>query len=461
MKKWYKNQKVIIPLFIVLGLFIIIGTSYALWQITLQQTDTNVITTGCLKLTLTEETDAINLIDVSPTSDEDGKKLMPYTFTIENTCTTDTNYVINLETISTGDKILADNYVKAYLISNTNQLFLDKLLTKHINEEKVITDATSAYKLYQGTLGNKEKKQFSLRLWLDEDTSAIDEVMNATWQGKVTITANYINNNNTTSETAVSYIQRIAPSDDSLVDDETVDHNIRYIGANPSNYVNFNGELWRIIGVMNNVKTSEDDVGESRLKIIKATPYGEAVKFAESDSITDWNNSSIKVLLNSTYLDTLNSDKDMISDTLWQPGSKMQENTYKPNNDANGILSKIGLMSTTDYGYATSGGTTTTRDVCLATKFKNWNSSDVSSDCKDNNYLYSSLYDKWTLDSYPGYIVPVTLYINGVHIVSATGEIQSLASTSSMSIFPVVHLNTNVKFTSGDGSIDNPYQLSL
>ncbi len=195
-RKWYKNQKIIIPMFIILALLIIVGTSYALWQITLQQTDTNVITTGCLKLTLTEETAAINLAGVSPTSDEDGKKLAPYTFTIENTCTTDTNYVINLETTSTGDKILADNYVKAHLISNTNQLFLDKLLAKHINEEKVITDATSAYKLYQGTLGNKEKKQFSLRLWLDEETNATDEVMNATWQGKVTVTGKFVQNSN-------------------------------------------------------------------------------------------------------------------------------------------------------------------------------------------------------------------------------------------------------------------------
>ncbi len=203
-EKWYKNQKIIIPMFIVLGLFIIIGTSYALWQITLQQTDTNVITTGCLKLTLTEETDAINLASVSPTSDEDGKKLTPYTFTIENTCTTDTNYVINLETTSTGDKILADNYVKAHLISNTDQLFLDKLLEKHINEEKVITDATSAYKLYQGTLENKEKKQFSLRLWLDEDTEAVDSVMNATWQGKITVTGKFVQNSNLAKLQAVS-----------------------------------------------------------------------------------------------------------------------------------------------------------------------------------------------------------------------------------------------------------------
>jgi len=193
LRRIFYNKKTIVLSLIVLLIIAVVGVSYALWQVVLQQTDTNVITTGCLKLTLTEETDAINLENVTPISDTDGKTLLPYTFTLENICAVDTNYVINLETIaaSTKDKILADNHVKAHLISNTDQLFLDKLLAKHINEEKVITDATSAYKLYQGTLGNKEKKQFSLRLWMSEDTEAIDEVMNAIWSGKITVTATY------------------------------------------------------------------------------------------------------------------------------------------------------------------------------------------------------------------------------------------------------------------------------
>ncbi len=195
-EKWYKNKKIVIPMFIVVSLFIIIGTSYALWQITLQQSSTNVITTWCLKLTLTEETDAINITDITPTSNADGKLLEPYTFILENICTTDTNYVINLETLSTEEKTLADKYLKANLVSGESELFLDKLLEKHINEEKVISDATTAYKLYQGTLGNKEKKQFSLRLWMDIDTEAVDEVMNALWQGKVTVTGEFVHNSN-------------------------------------------------------------------------------------------------------------------------------------------------------------------------------------------------------------------------------------------------------------------------
>ena len=43
--------------------------------------------------------------------------------------------------------------------------------------------------------------------------------------------------------------------------DNTVDENIRYYGSNPNNYVSFNNELWRIIGVFgNNVKLVRKDI---------------------------------------------------------------------------------------------------------------------------------------------------------------------------------------------------------
>lgn len=190
-KRVVDKKRIIVVLFAILGI-VIIGTSFALWQLTFTQSGTNVITTGCLKLTLTEDTDAINLTDATPTSDVDGKMLNPFTFTLENVCTTETAYVVNLETVSNGDKILADNYVKVNLVSGGNELFLDKLLMGHINEEKVLEEASVAYKLYQGKLGNKEKVSFSLRLWMDEATEAIDEVMEASWQGKITVTASYI-----------------------------------------------------------------------------------------------------------------------------------------------------------------------------------------------------------------------------------------------------------------------------
>ncbi len=47
----------------------------------------------------------------------------------------------------------------------------------------------------------------------------------------------------------------------SIADDDP-DHNLRFIGANPNNYVSFNGQIWRIIGVFDGrLKIIEDPIG--------------------------------------------------------------------------------------------------------------------------------------------------------------------------------------------------------
>ena len=55
---------------------------------------------------------------------------------------------------------------------------------------------------------------------------------------------------------ATEYITNLLEYDgEGLKIDNTSDQNIRYYGSNPNNYVSFNNELWRIIGVFgNNVK---------------------------------------------------------------------------------------------------------------------------------------------------------------------------------------------------------------
>ena len=47
----------------------------------------------------------------------------------------------------------------------------------------------------------------------------------------------------------------------------------RYYGANPNNYVTFNGETWRIIGAFNNVDNGTGNK-ETRLKIIRDDSIG-------------------------------------------------------------------------------------------------------------------------------------------------------------------------------------------
>ena len=59
--------------------------------------------------------------------------------------------------------------------------------------------------------------------------------------------------------------------------DDTSEENIRYVGASPNNYLSFNGETWRIIGIFNNI-TSIDGNGnektESLVKIIRNESLG-------------------------------------------------------------------------------------------------------------------------------------------------------------------------------------------
>ena len=74
------------------------------------------------------------------------------------------------------------------------------------------------------------------------------------------------------SQNAVQYISSL--SDSSLIADATTDNNKRYTGANPNNYVRFNNELWRIIGVMNNIETSSGQT-QSLLKIRRAESLGD------------------------------------------------------------------------------------------------------------------------------------------------------------------------------------------
>ncbi len=50
--------------------------------------------------------------------------------------------------------------------------------------------------------------------------------------------------------------------------------NLRYIGPNPNNWVEFNHELYRIIGIFNTDTHGFDDDGARRVKLIKAIPLG-------------------------------------------------------------------------------------------------------------------------------------------------------------------------------------------
>ena len=113
---------------------------------------------------------------------------------------------------------------------------------------------------------------------------------------------------------------------------------------------------------------------------------------------------------------------------------------------------QIGLMYPSDYGYATSGGSTTNRDMCLTTELNSWDSSSYS-DCKNNDWLYKSRNVQWTL-------TPRSAYSNSVFRVYSS-VYSDYADSTNYAVSPALYLSSNVRISGGTGEESNPFTLSL
>ena len=92
--------------------------------------------------------------------------------------------------------------------------------------------------------------------------------------------------------TAVEKIENLfktAANANGLIEDNTTDKNIRYAGGSEDvkNYIKFNNEDWRIIGIFN-VKTVNETTGEEKteklMKIVKDTPFSTTMSWDSSAS---------------------------------------------------------------------------------------------------------------------------------------------------------------------------------
>ena len=114
---------------------------------------------------------------------------------------------------------------------------------------------------------------------------------------------------------------------------------------------------------------------------------------------------------------------------------------------------KIGLMYPSDYGYATSGGTTKDRVACLAKELKNWASSDFSA-CKGNDYLLDTNNWQWTLS-------PYSAYASSVFFVDSGGLVRKHDASNTYGVRPALFLKSNIQVDKGTGEKSNPYTLKM
>ena len=207
----------------------------------------------------------------------------------------------------------------------------------------------------------------------------------------------------------------------------------RFTGPNPDNFVTFNGEVWRIIGVYGN-----------NLKIIKQNSIGDYPW--NNTSSNSWVGSSLQIYLNNDYYNSLSSNaKDMIQEGTWNIGtssfnySANMAYTKSTETTAQGL---VGLLSTYEYLYGST-------EDCYTISGYNYN---LNNTCGDNDWLHlNKNFGSWTIspDS------------DTALAIGTTGFIGYSTITINRSVFPVVYLKSSVKINSGNGMQSTPYVLGL
>ena len=226
--------------------------------------------------------------------------------------------------------------------------------------------------------------------------------------------------------------------------------NIRYRGASPKNYVTFNNEVWRIIGVFN-----------GKLKLIREERINNTEDVSHPNEFlwdkngqNDWSTASAQTYLNTTYYNSLDViSKNMIVEEKYNLGGITTADIDKKTayEKERGTIvyigrptewtGRIGLMYLSDYGYAAG-------EDCTKTFYYYDNTI-----CKNSNWLYKSGDAQWAMtprsnESYDA----ARVYGNG-------NANLSYVSFGWYSLHPVLYLNSSVQITAGDGTSSNPYIL--
>ncbi len=264
----------------------------------------------------------------------------------------------------------------------------------------------------------------------------------------------------------------------------------RYEGENPNNYVMFNNELWRIIGVFSTEYDSDNDgnanATSNLVKIIREDSIG-ALAWDKSNT-NDWPNSSLYHLLNEQYYDW-NTNKatvstycygfssspakcdysvkgiqdgyrNMIVKVKWYLGGGGKEGytTYTPDSiysyerDANAIYEGrsastpgyIGLMYESDYLYGVLAS-----DCARTTAHGSYN----SANCAGKDWLYRGVYE-WTIS-------PYSYSSDLLWFLVTSGFVGNYDARYGCGVRPVLYLSSSVYKVSGTGTITDPYIIGM
>ena len=304
------------------------------------------------------------------------------------------------------------------------------------------------------------------------------------------------------------YNNELSRIENGLKKDNTEDQNIRYYGSNPNNYVSFNNELWRIIGVF-----------ENNVKLVRSEKLGN-LSWDSSESsvnegwgVNEWSQSDLKNYLNKMYyggtdvtcyngeqnqtttcptgtIDEIS--KSLIDNHIWNTGAIDVTDTTIVNQETfalntvpfynaergtktgkictsgtgcNDTVTRktewpgyIGLPYATDYAYASSESDCET----------NMNAGDIDFDnqifnmtCKNNNWMHHGT--TRDIEDATWFMSPVAnpALACRVWLVLGDGFVHGGYDVAALplSAFPTIYLKSNILIESGKGTSSNPYIL--
>ena len=472
------------------------GNTYALY-VNKDYGSTEDYTTGLLDLTFDENT-TLTLASAFPISDVEGESSDAYSLKITNTG--NLTYKFNVELLDTTSENLINN----------------KYIKIKIDDGDIHTLDTSNILSKDVTLVPGESKKINVRMWLSEDTP--NSEAGKGFSAKATTNGYAVYTTGTEKpKTAADTIMELSKGDswpadltDSGVyatnsytadDGTTKYHDYRYVGANVNNWVSFNNDLYRIIGVFD--ENSHGVEGEYLVKLIMDSILGGYSWGVYNSSNTsgiysgytnDWTGkstevkSNLNVLFNEYFINKTNTSSiygscsnwtyfysntnfktndcsdivgygidskltSYIEDATWYLyGSgtvQSKQNWYLcergdnsctssgPSTGDTRVTSKVGLMYLSDYLYASGYYASTDTSTQDQRYFGN------------ENWLYKGL--EWTL-------TPFASVTNGVWQVGI-GNPQPDYTNLVYGSRPTFYLKSDIKISGGFGTYNNPYIL--
>ena len=461
----------------------------------------------------------INVDNIGPVLNyNDGEST---TFTIKNKSESTIVFNIGLNITNIPDELKEESF-KYVLLSSTDNKVFKEVISGTFKDASVrymsigggieVAKGDTYFKFIIYIDGHMENpidmmgKRFSGELQVDagEVEKATDKIISLsqgdTWESGA---SGVFATNSYVDETVASY--SVDNSANNSVG-EVKYHEYRYIGANVNNYVSFNNDLYRIIGVFDD--NSHGVEGEYLIKLIRANPIGSYswgiyntsnTSGVYSNYSNDWTGgttgvkANLNVLLNEYFYNKTDTSSTYGSCSTW---TYYYNNTGYRTNDCTDIVG-YGISSEyRDYiedvtWYLYGSNTVLSKQnfyLCERGQYDgciggNNGTNDTSTNAKiglmyPSDYMYASGYfesaDSTTGSSkslvnqnwlYNGleYLLNVRNDSQNAVLVTYMGSIASHAASKPYSAYvrPTFYLKSSVNIVGGNGTFENPYAITM